>query len=560
MANRFYCHDSLLAERTIWRTVAPDGFEMVIGNPPWEKVKTTRHEFLRANGETRHYGAAYTEFDSDHYTEAQRASEKYAHALANRFSHAHGEIDLYIAFLELSMELVRFGGRISILLPAGLIRSQRSSSLRRFVLKESSKVAISILDNRARFFAIDSRFKFLTLSCIKKSSAKEPTMATLLIKHAKGTEKGVVETASAKIEQQSLEEIRPDFSIPEIRGEYEWNLFLKMSRNGETCNRPGSQWLLQIVREVDMTRDRKNFRSDRSEGCIPVVEGRMVQQHRFGSKNYVSGSGRSAIWNALPIGHSKIKPQFFAPCNALSHAILERTRVPRAGFCDITGQTNERSMMAALIPPGVVCGNKVPTITFPNDSSEERLLLWIGVANSLPFDWLLRQVVTTTVNYFVLLGIPMPDITKESLPGREIISATRRLQQIDMGVVPPDAAEMGELRAKIDVAVAVAYGLALDEIELLLQNFPLLDRGQPRLPGEEFSTITKDLIRFAAAKRMRHAGKGTLERIKRSLALGAFPYVPAEHIAETNDSDKSVARSESFRTSQLKRPGRMKRS
>ena len=88
-------------------------------------------------------------------------------------------------------------------------------------------------------------------------------------------------------------------------------------------------------------------------------------------------------------------------------------------------------MMAALIPPNTVCGNKVPTIEFPNDSSEERILLWLAIVNSFPFDWMLRRIVTTTVNYFVLRSLKLPAIQIDSLPARRLIEIAKRLFELD---------------------------------------------------------------------------------------------------------------------------------
>jgi hypothetical protein len=186
--------------------------------------------------------------------------------------------------------------------------------------------------------------------------------------------------------------------------------------------------------------------------------------------------------------------------------------------------------MAATIPPGVVCGNKVPTLTFPNDPCEERLLLWLGIANSLPFDWLLRRVVTTTVNYFVLLSLRLPRISKDSLPGRQIIHAVRRLRELDAAEgLGRHELEAAELRARIDVEVAKGYGIDYDDLALVLEDFPLLDRGQPALPGEDRSMVTRDYVLLAMAKRSRCETAGLIARTDRALALGAVPYVPEEY-------------------------------
>jgi predicted RNA methylase len=530
MRSRWLCQDSLTAGREAWSVVAPRGFDLVVGNPPWEKVKVTRHEFLKAGGAVRHYGSEYAGLDHESYEREQEASTVYAANLARRYSCAEGEIDLYAVFLELFLALTSRGGRIAALVPAGLIRSQRTEALRRLIFASSSNISVSIIDNRARFFEIDTRFKFLALRCDKKPQGRTSRNAPVLLSHAHGNENAVVKKGQATIGRVALEAARPDLTLPEVRSNREWALFLKMSRNGMSWDDPSDRWTPEIVREADMTRDRRHFQKEHAPGLIPLVEGRMVHHHRFGAKAYVGGTGRSALWNALPLGQSAVVPQFWIDPERLNRKARERTTVLRAGFCDITGQTNERSLMAALIPAGVACGNKVPTVTFPNDPSDERLLLWTAIANSLPFDWLLRRVVTTTVNYFVLLSLRLPRISKHSLPGRRIVAAVRRLRELDAApAFGRHALEAAELRARIDVEIAKAYGMDDDDMRLVFEDFPLLDRGQPALHGEDRSTVTRDYVLSATAKRSHDESPALNSRLERALALGAIPYVPDEY-------------------------------
>jgi hypothetical protein len=213
----------------------------------------------------------------------------------------------------------------------------------------------------------------------------------------------------------------------------------------------------------------------------------------------------------------------------------------RVGFCDIAGQTNERSLMASLIPPGVVCGNKVPTILFPDDSSEERLLVWTSIANSFTFDWMLRRILTTTVNYFVLESIPMPRLAKDGLPWKRLVKAARELRTLDRAGSSREIYQrIANLRAEIDAEVAVAYGLDLSDVKLLLQDFPLLDRGQINLPGESKSSITCDYVLSAMAKRTgcRHAPWSC--RAAEASAIGAFAYVPSELALGRDELEKGV--------------------
>lgn len=520
--------DSLLVPIETWKTMSSDLFDVVIGNPPWEKVKLTRHEYLSSEGADRHYGQEYGSLDTGDYSKKRKEVMTYAQALKQQYDLlGSGEPDLYMAFLALFSKLLKPQGRVAILVPAGLIRSQGTEALRRQLFRDGSDIRITIMENRARFFAIDTRFKFLSLS-YTSSASSTPSKDPIYLQHAIGTSNGVSITGKAKISRRTLEEIRSDLTIPEVRSNREWDLFVSMVRNGLNWSQNESTWYPEFCREVDMTHFRSKFLKKPNTHSLPVIEGRMIQPYHFGAKRYISGSGRRAVWEPVPKGQHLLAPQFWIDPDELGEKAIERSRKLRVGFCDIAGQTNERSMMATLIPPFVVCGNKVPTILFPNDPSESRLHLCIGILNSIPFDWMLRRILTTTVNYFVLLGLPFPRIEPDDLPGRYIINAVRTLIAMNTAGVKYDPWKNAEMRAAIDVSVLVAYGLGYADLSLMLEDFPLLDRGQPAIMGERESTITKDYLMLCAAKRFGMPTESLLLRVETAKSIGAVPYVPSE--------------------------------
>ncbi|MGU3420820.1 Eco57I restriction-modification methylase domain-containing protein [Methylobacterium sp. D54C] len=530
MRSRWQVHDSLLVPRERWLALAPGGFDVVVGNPPWEKVKLSRHEFVKGAGVARHYGQDFLPADLHGYDAARLTAAGRSALLAARYATlSDGEPDLYVAFTELMVGLTKPGGHGALLVPGGLIRSQGTEGLRRFLLRKSSAMRLTVFDNKARFFPIDTRFKFLAVTYAAAPPGRSAKAAIELC-HGHGSTRGVEVTPPVQLARKVLETIRPDLTIPEVRTDAEWRLFLRMQKTGERTDAPGSQWQPQYRREVDMTHARADFLSAAGKGRLPVVEGRMVQPHRFGAKVYVDGQGRAARWSAMPPGASTVRPQFFIDAERVAKPSLERSRSVRAGFCDITGQTNERSMMAALIPPGVLCGNKVPTVLFPNDPGVARLQLWIGIVNSLAFDWAMRRVVTTTVNYFLLGGLALPPLHPTSLPGRRLIEIVARLSELDRAGPPSPTMlwRIAELRAEADVLVARSYGFTVDDMLLVFDDFPLLDRGQPALPGEQRSTATRDLVLAKWSDKRRGDGIDWAARIESARGAGAVPYVPAE--------------------------------
>lgn len=276
-----------------------------------------------------------------------------------------------------------------------------------------------------------------------------------------------------------------------------------------------------------MTRERHAFLEYPTAGSVPLVEGRMVHQFRFGAKIYVDGSGRRATWAPVPLGTSEVGPQFWIGRSDLPTSARERVDTIRAGFCDIAGQTNERSMMAAVIPAGVACGNKVPTVSFSNLPGEDALHLWCGMVNSFAFDWMLRRVLTTTVNYFLLQGVPLPPLLPSTLPGRGVAADARQIAALSAAGSDDTAMAIAELRRNIDLACFRAYGLDGKDAATVLSDFPSLDRGEPPLPGERRSTVTRDFIlSVIEASDQGFFGK----RTDMALTLGARPYRPSQSV------------------------------
>jgi hypothetical protein len=523
MSSRWLQGDSLLRSQSEWRAAIGGELGVIVANPPWEKLKVLRHEHEIAAGVDRHYGAAHVNEAGVDLRDKRANVRHYADAIIARYPLAgRGETDLFAAFTQMMVELAEGDTGIAALLPAGLIRSKSTTPLRALLLDRFGEISFTMLDNKPRFFEIDTRFKFVAVSTEQPQPGKQPAVQ---IGYAKSSATDCTPGPFSAIDRQTLEQMRPDLSIPEVRGIEEWEMFQRISLAGQPWSDETSRWWPRIVREVDMTRERRAFREFRAANAVPVVEGRMVHQFRFGAKVYVEGSGRRAIWASVPLGSSAVEPQFWIATSDLPPAARERVQTVRAGFCDIAGQTNERSMMAAVIPAGVTCGNKVPTVEFPNLPGEDALDLWCAMVNSFAFDWMLRRVLTTTVNYFLLQSVPLPRLLPSTLPGRRVAIDARQVAQLSAEGCDDTLMAVAELRRNIDLACFRAYGLDGEDAALVLSDFPSLDRGEPPLPGERRSTITRDFILSATGSpnQPRFA-----ERAAAALGLGARPYRPSQ--------------------------------
>ncbi|HEX3017847.1 MAG TPA: N-6 DNA methylase [Caproicibacter sp.] len=497
-------------------------FDIIVGNPPWGKIKLSRHSYLLKNGNDHTYGANYDHIDIDKFNEEKKKLADYCKQLREKYEWLKNtESDTYIAFLERSFCAAKADGRVFMLLPAGIIRSKGTYLLREELFKKCSHVNFVVISNHARFFAIDTRFKFLLLACDFSEQSSQPHGIKLA--HGNGSETGVVVSDPVTIPLELLKKARPDLTIPEVRTPEELELFFKIHRYGRDWG-SSSEWASDITRELDMTNDRQIFATKPNGATIALVEGRMVQQHCFPVKRYVSGSGRAAKWEP---SNGQLKSQFWIDPKDLSKVIYARVQRERVGYCDIAGQTNERAMMSAIIPTGVVCGNKVPTIIFKNSHNGRRELLWVGVTNSFVYDWMLRRVISTTANYFLILSVPMPAINIDSEQADIIIAATDAIRKM-RSKANPDEAEIARLRCRIDITVADAYGLGFTDLKLILEDFPLLDRKQSPINGEKKSTVTRDYLLSEAGGHFNHNANEYIKRYNLARSHGAIPYIPTD--------------------------------
>jgi hypothetical protein len=234
--------------------------------------------------------------------------------------------------------------------------------------------------------------------------------------------------------------------------------------------------------------------------------------------------GRSAVW---------IKREFgdLAKAITLQWRVL-RKNIPRnrgdrcdrfrIAFSHVTNPRNERTLIATLIPPGVICDNAVPTIIF-DAGYEWAYLPWLAVANSFTMDALLHRKLTSpnlTCSVLDSLPFPRPTLidplvrrvapvvlrlvctTPEMTPYWNLIAALGFVEPVVEGMVPPTAliepTARAQVRAELDAFVGGhVFGLTSQELSDLLDTFEVLQRCDQKAYGTFY---TKQLVLEAFAR------------------------------------------------------------
>ncbi|MBI0539761.1 hypothetical protein D9599_30155 [Roseomonas sp. KE2513] len=240
------------------------------------------------------------------------------------------------------------------------------------------------------------------------------------------------------------------------------------------------------MREVDMGTDRGLF--PEGAGGLPLYQGVMIAAHDYRAAAYVSGRALKAVWAELPFGDpcKAVVPQWRVPRDLVPSKLVNWIGSYQTGFRDIARSTDERSLIAALIQPEVVCGHSVPTITFAGGSPPD-ILLWLGVANTMYIDFVVRKRLAMHLTYTLMDALPFPRdwrrtpcaeaITARAyalfacgpeMEGfRNAVTGTPGVPRGTEPVEDPGAREL--LTAEIEVLVARGgYGLNRDDLLFIL--------------------------------------------------------------------------------------------
>ncbi len=547
------------------------GFDVIIGNPPWGAVKPAfkeyhgHHDATVRNGQ----GAALRQQVSASapddvwlgwvdYKDRVRAYAKALRAMPSYRHQGVGDTELYRYFLERAHQLASPSGRIAMVVPAAIERAEGAAPLRQLFLGSGTFEHILDFENRRRIFPIHSMFRFAVVVW-QRGAAQGVENAAFGLQTVDSAEKVVHSREPVSMPLRFLRSSGERLSVPELRSVRDRDLFSKLHEAAPILGDiQAGPWSVSYVRELDMTNDSGLFvaasravsvttTGDEDRRLLPLYEGRLVHQFDAAAKRYLGGDGRMARWDPLPFDEKVVQPHFFV--DASDPKVQARwPRRARAGFCDVTGHANERTVLAALIPASAICGNKVPTCRFdPQDPSLD--LLWLALVNSFVVDWCMRRRIGTSLNFFLWSQVPVPRLDPSSSAAQELIALAEALSRPPWEPGSPAIGERAWLRAAIDAAAADLYRLELDEYAWLLRDFPLLDRGQPVWWSSKRagSTITRDTALLALARRRgmadldlrdlsrSEAGEGPTscaERVSLAVAAGAIAYVPSELAAQ----------------------------
>ena len=439
------------------------GFDAVIGNPPWERVKlqevewfapeSRRPEIAHATPAARRRTMiAQLETDGDllhnDYSDALTLADtllQYGRASGDYPLLGGGDTNLYRLFVERATDLTDRNGVTALLTPSGIYADQSAARFFGAMASDNRLLALYDFENRrgperGEFFPdVDSRFKFCTMVMGGTARTAEAVPAGFLLHDPpKDTEGERLITMQAS----DFALVNPKTgTAPIFLTKKDADIVLSIYRNHPVFDSENTSFenISAVVRHValaHMTNDSARFFtiSDLENGgwypvelnrwrrgieeMLPLYQARMIYHfdHRYNSIE-VNRDNVHNPYISVPITNEQHQdPQFYSKPQYRVHEDFVSSKFPDSppyaiGFRDITNATNERTMIATIVS-WAGYGNNLPILVGNGEEATDAFIdvasLWTANFCSLAFDFVVRRKVQGThINWYILQQLPI---------------------------------------------------------------------------------------------------------------------------------------------------------
>lgn len=415
-----------------------DGFDVMCGNPPWDKIKVEDKKWFEDHGradivnagnasQRKKAIAGLSTSDPLLYQEYLRAI-KDADGLSRfvRFTGrfnltATGDIDLYPMFAELCLSFSKEAW--GLVLPTGIAVNDSNKAFFAKLIDENRLVSLYDFENREGLFDIHRMFKFCLLTAGKQQSSPRTVSGGfyltridhLLDPHRiytlqtsdfarlnPNTKTCPVFRTSRDAELTTRIYKNTTVLVNEVTGENPWNVKL-----GSMIHMSNDSYLFRTysqLSEEGASLEGNVFTTQEGETYVPLYEGKMIWHYNHHYGTWPTSGNRPNSINTPPLSElsdpdSFIMPWYWVPLSAVDDRLIKYDNRGNVvwewkhkwllGFRDVTNATNERTFISSLIPNAVGVGNSATLLYAERGTMPTATLC--AMMSSLVFDYITKQ-------------------------------------------------------------------------------------------------------------------------------------------------------------------------
>lgn len=397
---------------------------VVLGNPPWEKLRFEERAFFRPvcpaisaisqknkrEKEIKKLAVnwlellEYYQLLQDDYASVKKEIPKHPLLKVSLV----GELNTYAMFAELASRLTEKDGFAAIIAKSALVTSTCYSSCFRHFVNQGSLSEVFLFDNREKLFQIDSREKFCVLFFGGEHAGG------IKVHYGLTKQEQILSSVPINVTSEELELINPETGLlPNVADSKEFSFLLRSHRSLSVFAKEFPK--CHFGRLVHLTAHAEHISTKSEKTRVPIYEGKFIEQYdnRFSTFAGMSADERyqaKASARRQP-GDSFVAPKPAPECRYFIdkkfwESFLDRYDQPYS-LCwrSLTSPTNQRTMIASIIPSMPTCQSVQLLQTTP----VEDLLMILALFNSKVFDFFVRlKMGGIDLTQSVVRQIPVP--------------------------------------------------------------------------------------------------------------------------------------------------------
>jgi hypothetical protein len=527
----------------------PKGFDCVLGNPPWERIKLQEKEFFAsrnldiANAQNKaarerlikelpkqNPALAQAFEDAKHDAEAQN---KFIREGGRFPLTAVGDINTYAVFAETTRSLISINGRVGVIVPTGIATDDTCKRFFGDLIQKQNLASLYDFENREGLFASVHRSYKFSLLALSGKPIKRGNFAFFLTQ-PKQLEN---QTRLFQLSPQNIALINPNtLTCPVFRTSKDAELTKKIYQNVPVLENEKTgkrtwrfivkQGLFHLTNDSQImltNEDLKNnykfnypsiFQSDEKQ-FLPVYEGKITSFYNHRSSSIEVNNDRK-FRSAQPVETTETQLtdnlytpifQYWVDKNEVLNRIPEGYKYSWVlAYKDVTASTNERTCIASILP-NLAVAYTLRTIFISDTIPAKYVIYLMANLNSIIFDYSCRQSLSGLhLSDYILKQLPI--IPPERYTEKDIEYITPRVLELvytswDMQPFALDMGYNGEpfiwnpnkralIRAELDAYYAKLYQLTRDELRYILDPADVYGAD---FPSETFRVLKNNEIK-----------------------------------------------------------------
>ncbi|HUU95180.1 MAG TPA: DNA methyltransferase [Phycisphaerae bacterium] len=459
------------------------------------------------------------------YTQAKEMAERaieYVRGSGRYRLTNKGDINTYMVFAETAHRIVSPRGRVGLLVPSGIASDKTTQDFFNELIDSESLICLYDFENRKRIFAdLDSRFKFSTL-VFGGVQVKNPSADFVFFAHTmrdleekdRHIPLSAADMALLNPNTRTCPIFRTRRDAELTRAIYERMPILIDESRKEGGNPWGISYMLMFHQSFDakLFSDPKELHAEgyslegnvwvkRKHRYLPLYEAKMIQayDHRAASAifDFSNWTRQGQTVETTLVKHQNpefvVQPRWWIDEKEVTRVMTGRETTKLMAFKNVTSPTNQRTMIIAFVPcAGVI--HSAPLMMTANEISARRTACLLANLNSFVYDYVCRQKIGgINLSYYIINQVPTlpPDTYGERCPWNERQTLERWISErvLKLTCTANDMLPLAEaagfmkgihkwrrddrarLRAELDAAYFLLYGIRREDVEYILSTF-----------------------------------------------------------------------------------------